>query len=85
MIEAPKQRLKAVQRRILGEGVLACVPAHPAAHGFVCGRNCTTLVRPHTGQRCVLRMDAKDFFASFRRARVLRVFLGSSAIQSPLP
>jgi RNA-directed DNA polymerase len=74
LIEAPKQRLKAVQRRIL-EGVLACVPAHPAAHGFVRGRNCTTLVRPHTGQRCVLRMDAKDFFASFRRARVLRVFL----------
>src|SRR6185436_6088616 len=27
------------------------------------------------GRRCVLRMDVCDFFASFRRARVIRVFL----------
>lgn len=74
LIEAPKVRLKAVQRRIL-DGLLAHVPAHDAAHGFVRGRDCRSFVAPHTGQRCVLRMDVRDFFVSFRRARVLRVFL----------
>lgn len=74
LIEAPKVRLKAMQHRIL-KGILAQVPAHDAAHGFVRARNTVSFTTPHAGRRCVLRMDVKDFFPSFRRARVLRVFL----------
>ena len=74
LIEAPLPVLKAVQRRIL-EGILERIPAHDAAHGFVKGRGIVSFAKPHTGQRCVLRMDVQDFFPTIRRGRVLRVFL----------
>jgi len=76
LIEAPKLRLKAVQRRIL-TGILDHIPAHAAAHGFRAGRNIVSFTAPHAGQRCVLRMDVQDFFPSLRRPRVLRVFLNA--------
>lgn len=74
LIEAPLPRLKEVQRKIL-HGILAAIPAHPAAHGFVRGRGIVGFASPHTGQRCVLRMDIADFFPTIRRARVFRIFL----------
>lgn len=74
LIEAPKQRLKDLQVRI-ASGMLRHVPAHDAAHGFVRGRSVLTGVQQHVGQRCVLRMDLEDCFASVARGRVLRVFL----------
>jgi hypothetical protein len=73
LIEAPKSRLKEMQRRIL-TGILETIPAHPAAHGFVKGRSIKTFVAPHVGQRVVLRMDLQDFFPSFRAARVQSFF-----------
>ena len=73
LIEAPKVRLKELQRQIL-TGILEKVPAHPAAHGFVKGRSIKTFVAPHVGQRVVLRMDLQDFFPSFRAARVQTFF-----------
>jgi retron-type reverse transcriptase len=73
LIEAPKLRLKELQRQILTR-VLEKVPAHPAAHGFVKGRSIKTFVAPHVGQRVVLRMDLQDFFPSFRAARVQTFF-----------
>jgi hypothetical protein len=76
LIEAPKARLKVAQRRILA-GILAHIPPHPVAHGFRPGRNTVSFVTPHAGRRCVLRMDVADFFASFGRGRVLRVFLNA--------
>lgn len=74
LIEAPLPRLKAVQQRIL-HGILDHIPPHPAAHGFVKGRGIVSFAAPHTGQRCVLRMDIQDFFPTIRRARVTRIFL----------
>lgn len=74
LIEAPLPRLKAVQRRILS-GILEPIPAHPAAHGFVKARGIRSFTAPHSGQRCVLRMDIQDFFPTIRRALVSRVFL----------
>lgn len=74
LVEAPKPRLKWVQRRIL-IGILDHIPAHAAAHGFRTGRSIVTFTAPHAGRPCVLRMDVHDFFPSLRRARVLRVFL----------
>jgi len=73
LIEAPKLRLKELQRQIL-TGILERVPPHPAAHGFVKGRSIKTFVAPHVGQRVVLRMDLQDFFPSFRAARVQTFF-----------
>ena len=76
LIEAPLPLLKRVQQRIL-HGILDNIPAHPAAHGFVKGRRTVSFAQPHTGQRCVLRMDVQDFFPTIRRAWVVRVFMSA--------
>jgi retron-type reverse transcriptase len=73
LIEAPKLRLKEMQRQIL-TGILEAIPFHPAVHGFVKGRSIKTFVAPHVGQRVVLRMDLQDFFPSFRAARIQTFF-----------
>jgi RNA-directed DNA polymerase len=73
LIEAPKLRLKEMQRQILAR-ILEQVPPHPAAHGFVKGRSIKTFVAPHVGQRVVLRMDLQNFFPSFGGARIAGVF-----------
>ena len=73
LIEAPKHRLKELQRRILS-GILSKVPPHPAAHGFIPERSIKTFTSPHVGKYVVLRMDLRHFFPSFRAARVQTVF-----------
>lgn len=74
LIESPKPRLKAIQRRILHE-LLDHVPPHQAAHGFRRGRSILSCVAPHVGREIVLRMDLRDFFPSIAAARVQGVFL----------
>ena len=69
LIEAPKPRMKALQRKIL-TGILEKIPPHPAVHGFLKGHSIRTFVVPHIGQRVVLKMDLEDFFPSISRARV---------------
>jgi RNA-directed DNA polymerase len=73
LIEAPKLRLKELQRQIL-IGILEKVLAHPVVHGFVKGRSIKTFVAPHVGRRVVLKMDLQDFFPSFRAARIQTFF-----------
>jgi hypothetical protein len=73
LIEAPKPRLKAMQRQIL-ERILDFVPAHPAVHGFVKGRSIESFAAPHVGRRVVLKMDLQDFFPSFAGSRVQSFF-----------
>jgi hypothetical protein len=73
LIEAPKGRLKEIQRQILSE-ILDKIPAHPAAHGFMKGRSIKTFSAPHLAQTVVLRMDLRDFFPSFCGARIQAVF-----------
>jgi RNA-directed DNA polymerase len=73
LIEAPKARLKEVQRRILTE-ILDRVPPHDAAHGFQHGRSIQSFAAPHAGQRVVLKMDLRDFFPSVSRARIQAFF-----------
>ena len=73
MIERPKRRLKEIQRKLLHE-VLAVVPAHPAAHGFVRGRSARTHALQHTGRTVVLRLDLEDFFASIEASRIYGIF-----------
>ena len=73
VIERPKARLKAAQRVLLSE-VLACIPAHAAAHGFVPGRSATSHAALHAGRRVVLRFDVEDFFAAVTAGRVYATF-----------
>lgn len=73
LIEAPKPRLKELQRKIL-EQILNKVPAHPAVHGFLQGRSIKTFAAPHAGQRVVLRMDLQDFFPCIIGARIQSLF-----------
>jgi hypothetical protein len=72
LLEQPKARLKAVQRRVLHE-ILDWIPAHPAAHGFVAGRSVRTHAAAHVGAAVVLRFDMEDFFASLAAGRVFGV------------
>lgn len=73
LIEAPKPRMKDLQRQIL-LWILGQVPPHPAAHGFITGRSIRTFVAPHVGKRVVLRMDLRDFFPTFGGVRIQNVF-----------
>ncbi len=73
LIEAPKLRLKEIQRWVLHE-ILDHVPAHGASHGFVRGRSVLTHAAGHTGQGVVLRLDLRDFFASVSAGRVYGIF-----------
>lgn len=73
LLEAPKRRLKAVQRRILHE-ILDRIPPHDAAHAFRPGRSVATLVAPHVGRHIVVRVDLRHFFPSIRHARVHALF-----------
>jgi len=69
LIEAPKEKLRQLQRVILRE-ILEAIPPHTAAHGFVKGRSIKTFAAPHMGRRVVLRMDLHDFFPSISGPRV---------------
>ncbi len=73
LIEAPKPRLKDLQRQIL-LWILEKIPPHPAVHGFVKGRSIKTFVAPHVGQWVVLRMDLRDFFPSLGGPRIQSLF-----------
>jgi len=73
LIEVPKPRLKEMQRKILWE-ILERIPPHPAVHGFCKGRSIRTFVAPHIGKDVVLRMDLRDFFPTFRAARIQAFF-----------
>jgi hypothetical protein len=74
LLEMPKQRLKALQRRILHKILDPLLP-HPAVHSYCADRSIASYVAPHTGRRLVLRMDLRDFFPSIRPSRVHALFL----------
>jgi hypothetical protein len=73
LIDAPKVRLKHIQRQLLTE-ILNLVPPHPAAHGFLNHRSIRSYVAPHIARAAVLRMDLRCFFPSIRRSRVQAIF-----------
>jgi retron-type reverse transcriptase len=73
LIEAPKSRLKAVQRWILRE-IMDHIPPHRVAHGFCRTRSIYTYSAPHVAKSVVLKLDLKDFFPSIRAAQVRSIF-----------
>jgi hypothetical protein len=74
LIEAPKPRLRALQRRLLAD-VLGRVPVHPAAHGFVPGRSVHTFAALHAGHPTLIKLDLSAFFSSIAVSRVYGLFL----------
>ncbi|MBL8608357.1 MAG: hypothetical protein JNL38_13620 [Myxococcales bacterium] len=72
-IAAPRAPLRRAQRVILDQ-ILAKVPAHDAAHGFVRGRSTVTNAEPHVGRAIVMKLDLVDFFPSVHYRRVVGLF-----------
>ncbi|HZN34707.1 MAG TPA: reverse transcriptase family protein, partial [Pirellulaceae bacterium] len=68
-LAAPHKTLKKAQQWILSR-ILAKLPAHDAAHGFVPGRSTVTGARLHTGKEVVVNLDLKDFFPTITFPRV---------------
>ena len=68
LLESPGPRLAELQRRV-GRRVLARIPVHDAAHGYVRGRSPHTLAAAHAGRGMVVRMDLEGFFAHVTGAR----------------
>lgn len=73
LLEAPKQHLRGMQRRILAE-ILNRIPVHENVHGFVRGRSIQSFAAPHVNRAVVLRMDIEDFFPSFSGRRIQAFF-----------
>jgi hypothetical protein len=73
LIEAPKPRIKSLQRMIL-DGILSQVPTHSAAQGFRTGTSICTFASPHVNQRLILKLDLRDFFVTISYARVNAIF-----------
>ena len=73
LLEIPKPRLRALQRRLLHE-LIEYVPPHESAHGFRTRHSCVTGAKLHVGQRVVIRMDLQDFFVSVSALRITALF-----------
>lgn len=73
LIEAPKPRLKSLQR-LINHRILANVPVHPSSFGFVRGRNCIGAAQRHAGEDVVISLDLKNYFSSIRYGRVYAFF-----------
>lgn len=73
LISAPMPRLKRAQYWVL-DNLLAKVPVHDAAHGFLPGRSIVGNAQPHCGQDVVINLDVKDFFPSIGFGRIKGVF-----------
>jgi hypothetical protein len=73
VLEAPKPRLRAVQRRLLHE-VAALIPPHDAARGFRPGGSVRSYAAPHADRPVVLRLDLEAFFASVTVSRVYGIW-----------
>lgn len=73
LLEAPKSRLKALQRRVL-HGLLERIPVHDAAHGFLRSRGILSGAQVHLEQPQVLNCDLADFFLCVGLNRVIGLF-----------
>ncbi|MFY0407043.1 reverse transcriptase family protein [Solicola sp. PLA-1-18] len=73
VLEAPKHRLKVVQRQLLDE-VVGLIPPHDAARGFRPGGSVRSYAAPHARQAVVVRLDLEAFFASVTVSRVFGIW-----------
>ena len=84
-LAAPHRDLAHCQRWIL-QNILAKVPVHELAHGFVPGRSTVSNAGRHVGQAVVVNVDLTDFFPtiSFRRVKGVFQQLGYSPAAATL-
>lgn len=75
VLSTPHKAMSECQEWIF-HNVLAKVPPHPSAHGFVSGRSTVTNAVPHVGKDVVVNVDLKDFFPSVTFPRVKGMFQG---------
>jgi RNA-directed DNA polymerase len=73
LIEAPKTKLRDIQRRILC-GILNQIPVHAAAQGCVRGRSVIGNASLHVGSPLILKLDLRDFFVSVPGSRIHALF-----------
>lgn len=73
LVEAPKKRLKAVQRQILVD-ILEQIPPHCAAHGFRKGHSIASFALPHIAKDVVLKLDLTNFFPAIPYSRIYSLF-----------
>lgn len=69
VLASPHRKLRSAQRWIL-EHIVARIPIHQAAHGFVAGRGIVTNAAAHVGCAVVINCDLKDFFPSITFPRI---------------
>jgi RNA-directed DNA polymerase len=74
-IEAPGEKLKALQRCVLRR-LLNPLPAAPCITGFTPGRSIVDNAAPHAGREVVINLDLADFFPSISAGRVQAAFRG---------
>ncbi len=74
-IEAPNDKLKALQRSVLRR-LLNPLPMRQAATSFVPGRSIVDNARPHLGRAVVVNLDLADFFPAITVERVTEVWAG---------
>ena len=67
IIEAPVEKLKTAQRRIVDEVIYRQSDTSKHAHGFRKGRSAKTAAEVHLGAEVVLAMDVRDFFPNINR------------------
>lgn len=73
VLEAPKPRLRAIQRQLLDQA-LSRIPPHDAARGFRPGGSVRSYAAPHADRPVVLRLDLEAFFASVTVSRVYGIW-----------
>jgi retron-type reverse transcriptase len=81
-IKAPKEELKAIQRR-LGDFLQDKVEFRQPAHGFVRERSIATNAALHVHHRAVFNLDLKDFFPTINFGRVRGLFMADPFKASP--
>jgi len=75
LLEAPKRRLKEIQRKVHDE-ILRHAAVHGAAHAYRAGRSMASALEPHVGREVVWHLDLCSFFWSIGSGRVRRLFRG---------
>jgi hypothetical protein len=73
LIEAPKSKLRTIQRYILDD-IVAKIDPHEAAHGFRAGRSIRGFASPHVGRDVVIKVDLQSFFTAVFASRVRAIF-----------
>lgn len=72
---APYPTLMFIQRWIY-DNILSDKEIHPAATGFIKQKSIVDNAKAHLDQRCLLKMDLKDFFPSITKQNIYYIFKG---------